>query len=250
MDYGGPFTVKLHNLRSIRHIKVYKCIFVCFATKAVHVEVVTDLSSDAFIAALTRFVSRRGLCSDLYSDCATNFVGADNALRKLVKSPNQTQIQVFASQNGIKFHFNPPAAPHQGGLWESAIKGIKYHLRRVIGAPLAAVPEADLSDAPQNRLKHWHLVQSLSQSIWKRWHLEYLHTLQQREKWHYPTKNLKVGDLVLIHQPTPPLTWPLARITEVFPGKDNVVRVVHLQTANGQLTRPVHKVFPLPCNED
>ncbi|XP_054281217.1 uncharacterized protein LOC128998886 [Macrosteles quadrilineatus] len=296
MDYGGPFTVKLHNLRSIRHIKVYICIFVCFATKAVHVEVVTDLSSDAFIAALTRFVSRRGLCSDLYSDCATNFVGADNALRKLVKSPNQTEIQVFASQNGIKFHFNPPAAPHQGGLWESAIKGIKYHLRRVIGdqvltlpefitvatqaeammnsrpltplsndpsdlssltpghfligAPLAAVPEADLSDAPQNRLKHWHLVQSLSQSIWKRWHLEYLHTLQQREKWHSPTKNLKVGDLVLIHQPTPPLTWPLARITEVFPGKDNVVRVVHLQTANGQLTRPVHKVFPLPCNED
>lgn len=296
MDYGGPFSVKVHNLRSIRHIKVYICVFVCLATKAVHVEVVTDLSTDAFIAALTRFVSRRGLCSDLYSDCATNFVGADNALRKLIKTTDHTQVQTFAAQQGIKFHFNPPAAPHQGGLWESAIKGIKHHLRRVIGdqvltlqefitittqaeamlnsrpltplsndptdlsaltpghfligTPLAAVPEADLSNAPQNRLKHWHLVQSLGQQIWKRWHLEYLHTLQQRGKWDSSTQNLKIGDLVLIHQPTPPLTWPLARITGVYPGKDSVVRVVQLRTANGQLIRPSHKVFPLPCNED
>lgn len=141
MDYGGPFLVKIHNLRSIRHIKVYICVFVCLATKAVHVEVVTDLSSDAFIAALTRFVSRRGLCTDLYSDCATNFVGADNALRKLIHSPEQTQIQPFTAQQGIKFHFNPPAAPHQGGLWESAIKGLKHHLRRVMGEQVLALPE-------------------------------------------------------------------------------------------------------------
>lgn len=263
VDYGGPFTVKIQNLRAIRHTKVYICVFVCFTTKAVHVEVVTDLSSDAFIAALTRFVCRRGLCTDIFSDCATNFVGANNALRKLIHSSGQNQISTFSAENGITFHFNPPAAPHQGGLWEGAIKGVKHHLRRVIGEhvltlpgfttlttqaeamlnsrpltplsndptdltaltpghfligrPLAAVPEPDLSLIPDNRLKHWQLIQALHQRVWKRWHLEYLHTLQQRLKWNSPSENLKVGDLVLIHQSTPPLTWPLARIVGVSP---------------------------------
>lgn len=297
MDYGGPFVVKVHNLRSSRHIKVYICVFVCMTTKAVHVEVVTDLTTDAFIAALTRFVSRRGLCTDLYSDCGTNFVGADRSLKKFIEAPETRQhIQNFSANRGIKFHFNPPAAPHQGGLWESAIKGTKHHLKRVIGAniltllefttlttqveamlnsrpltplssdptdlnpltpghfligaPLAAVPEDNLLEVPLNRLKQWHLVKALHQRLWSRWHLEYLHTLQQRVKWNTPVDNLKIGDLVLIHQSTPPLTWPLARIIGVTPGKDKVVRVVHLKTAQGTLTRPAVKVFPLPVNLD
>lgn len=117
----------------------------------------------------------------------------------------------------------------------------------MIGAPLTAVPEEDVQDVSTNRLKHWHLVKALHQRIWKRWQQEYLHTLQQRMKWASHQDNLKVGDLVLVEQQsTPPLTWPLARIIDVSPGKDNVVRVVHLKTATGILTRPTVKVFPLP----
>lgn len=292
LDYGGPFNIKIHNLRSARLIKAYICIFVCLVTKAVHIEVVTDLTTDAFIAALTRFVSRRGLCKNIFSDCGTNFVGANNALQTLLKSAGRQPLLEYSAQQGINFHFNPPAAPHQGGLWEGAIKSAKHHLRRVIGeqvltlsefmtlttqieailnsrpltplsndpsdltalspghflvgSPLVAVPEEDLQDVPTNRLKHWQLIQSLHQRVWKRWHLEYLHTLQQRGKWNVPAVNLREGDLVLIHQPTPPLSWPLARITGVSPGKDGVVRVVHLKTAQGTFTRPAHKVFPLP----
>lgn len=296
MDYGGPFTLKVHNMRSIRHIKAYMCIFICMVTKAVHIEVVTDLSTEAFLAALTRFVSRRGLCTDLYSDCGTNFVGAKNALQKVLLSSGRQKLQDFAASNSIRFHFNPPAAPHQGGIWESAIKSAKHHLRRVmgthtltisqfmtltsqveavlnsrpltalsndpndlqpltpghflIGSPLVAIPEEDFLETPSNRLKHWQLVQALHQRFWKRWNREYLQTLQQRLKWSSPTRNLRPGDLVLVHQDTPPLSWPLARVTEVSSGQDGVVRVVRLKTQNTTLSRPAVKVFLLPCNED
>jgi hypothetical protein len=117
----------------------------------------------------------------------------------------------------------------------------------LIGGPIAAVPEPELSYIPTNRLKHWQLLQAFHQRLWKRWHLEYLHTLQQRMKWNSQSDNLKIGDLVLMHQPSsPPLSWPLARIVGVSPGTDNIVRVVHLKTAQGPFTRPAHKVFPLP----
>lgn len=292
IDYGGPYTIKIHNLRSIRHIKAYICIFVCLVTKAVHIEVATDLSTDAFIAVLTRFVSRRGLCSDLYSDCATNFVGAKNVFRDFIHSTNQHPIRQFALERNIKFHFNPPAAPHQGGIWESAIKSAKHHLKRVlgtyvptlthfntltchveamlnsrpltalssdpndlqaltpghflIGAPLVALPEPNFTDIPDNRLSQWQLMQAFMQRIWKRWEQEYLHTLQERLKWAKPTRNLQIGDLVLVHQDTPSLVWPLARVTEITTGNDNIVRVVKLQTQKGTLIRPAVKVFLLP----
>lgn len=296
-DFCGPFPVKIFNLKAIRHVNVYICIFICMVTKAMHLEVVNDLTTDAFIASLTRFVSRRGLCNHIFSDCGTNFVGADAALKKVVNSTIyskdcQDKLLNFSSMKGISFHFNPPAAPHHGGLWESAVKSTKHHLRRVmgttvltlmefitlttqieamlnsrpltplssdpsdcsaltpghflIGSSLAAVPEADHQEVPLNRLKHWQQVQALNQRVWKKWQMDYLHTLQQRSKWHRLTENLKIGDLVLIHNNSPPLSWPLARITAVHPGTDGVVRVVDLKTQHGHLKRPAVKVFPLP----
>ncbi|XP_054259795.1 uncharacterized protein LOC128984491 [Macrosteles quadrilineatus] len=138
MDYSGHFDIKVHSTRNAQRLKSYLCLFVCFATKAVHLEIVTDLSVDSFIAALKRFVSRRGLCAHLYSDCGTNYVGASKQLMKtfqnfMKESNTKDALNNFALDHSINFHFQPPAAPHQGGLWESAIKSSKYHLKRVIG---------------------------------------------------------------------------------------------------------------------
>lgn len=72
--------------RKSRVYKIYIAVFICFITKAVHLEVVTDLSTDAFLAAFDRFTARRGLPSDVFSDCGTNFVGADKKLRALIHS--------------------------------------------------------------------------------------------------------------------------------------------------------------------
>ncbi|GFU25276.1 integrase catalytic domain-containing protein [Trichonephila clavipes] len=106
-------------------------------TRAIHLELVTDLSADAFIAALKRFISRRGKCSDIYSDCGSNFVGAKCKLmefEKLAKSDNYNQnVSKFLTDNVIKWHQNVPGAPHMGGLWEAGIKSTKYHLKRVVG---------------------------------------------------------------------------------------------------------------------
>jgi hypothetical protein len=117
----------------------------------------------------------------------------------------------------------------------------------LIGESLISLPMEDHSNIPLNRLNRWKIVQSHFQKIWKRWHREYLHTLQQRQKWTLVGDGLKPGDLVLVHEPnTIPLLWCLARVKSTFPGKDGVVRVVHLRTAKGTLTRPAVKVFPLP----
>ena len=78
IDYCGPFFMKEKRHRNRNKIKIYVAIFVCFATKAVHIELVSDLTTEAFLAALRKFFSRRGLSSDIYSDNGTNFMGARN----------------------------------------------------------------------------------------------------------------------------------------------------------------------------
>ncbi|XP_029171127.1 uncharacterized protein LOC114945863 [Nylanderia fulva] len=135
LDYAGPISIRTSKGRGHRSQKGYIAVFVCFWSKAIHLEVVSDYSSEAFIAALRRFVSRRGLCTDVYSDCGTTFVGADRTLRELFKASTSEGLHIARAANtqGIRWHFNPPAAPHFGGLWEAAVKSTKFHLRRVIG---------------------------------------------------------------------------------------------------------------------
>ncbi|CAI6354007.1 unnamed protein product [Macrosiphum euphorbiae] len=131
IDYAGPLLMKEHRLRKARQYKVYVAVFVCFVVKAVHLEVVSDLSTDAFIAALNRFVSRRGLPVNIYSDCGTNFVGAAAQLKELVNHPDN-QGRLSATIQSV-WHFNPPGAPHFGGLWEAAVKSAKSLLVRIMG---------------------------------------------------------------------------------------------------------------------
>ncbi|XP_054746106.1 uncharacterized protein LOC129250509 [Anastrepha obliqua] len=112
-------------------------VFVCFTTKAVHLEIAPDLSTVAFIATLKRFIARRGKCRVIVSDNATNFIGANQELRKLLQSfvtqEHIQRVEEFCRNEGIEWKFIPPRSPHFGGLWESAVKLAKYHLRRAIG---------------------------------------------------------------------------------------------------------------------
>lgn len=77
VDFAGPLQMRELKLRRSRTFKIYIAVFVCFTVKAVHLELVTELSTNAFMSAFDRFVARRGLPSDIYSDCGTNFVGAN-----------------------------------------------------------------------------------------------------------------------------------------------------------------------------
>ncbi|XP_018393377.1 PREDICTED: uncharacterized protein LOC108772354 [Cyphomyrmex costatus] len=132
VDYAGPVILKEGRRRNARNTKAYISVFVCFSTKAVHLELMSDLTSNAFISALRRFISRRGRPACLYSDNGTVFVGAHNQLKEiqdfLKTQQAQADIGQFFCKQEITWKFIPPNAPHFGGLWEAAVKSVKYHM--------------------------------------------------------------------------------------------------------------------------
>ncbi|GFY02114.1 integrase catalytic domain-containing protein [Trichonephila clavipes] len=83
IDYCGPFFIRYKHQRKGIYQKIYVAIFVCLASKAVHLEIVSDLTTDAFLATLKRFVARRGKCATISSDNAKNVVGANRKLKRL-----------------------------------------------------------------------------------------------------------------------------------------------------------------------
>lgn len=145
VDFCGPFYIKEKKYRNRTRIKVYICVFICMSIKAVHLEVVSDFSSDGFLATLRRFVARRGVPTHIYSDNGTNFVGANNQLKELYALFNSDKhknlVERFSSEHHITWHFIPPIAPHFGGLWESTVKLFKHHFRRVVGDSLFTFEE-------------------------------------------------------------------------------------------------------------
>jgi hypothetical protein len=254
-------------------------------TKAVHVELVGDLTTESFLNALKRLISRRGMVSKLYSDNATNFIGSKNELQKRIQS-----------DHNIEWHFIPPRSPHMGGLWEANIKCVKNHLKMVIGnanltfeelytvltsieailnsrplcplsndpndlsyltpghflvgEPLNAPAEFDLTDVNIHRLSRWQHVERIRQHFWKRWSNEYLTTLQKRTRWITSKDKVPhVGSLVLIKETNaPPLQWKLGRITQLHPGPDKVVRVVSVKCNSSEFKRSINYLCPLPTD--
>ncbi|XP_020901286.1 uncharacterized protein LOC110239872 [Exaiptasia diaphana] len=105
IDYAGPILLKTGRGRGTRNEKAW--LFVCFAVKAVHIELVSSLSTEAFLAALKRFVSRRGKPSKIYSNNGTNFVGGSKELKelyRLVRSKDHNERvseSVHHDENGI-----------------------------------------------------------------------------------------------------------------------------------------------------
>ncbi|XP_058827294.1 uncharacterized protein LOC131687237 [Topomyia yanbarensis] len=300
IDYCGPVYIKSTN-RKTAPAKAYIALFVCFSTKAVHIELVGDLSTSAFMSALRRFVARRGRPEHLFSDNATNFIGAKNELHALYKMlTNHTEIDRIATSlatEGITWHMIPPRAPNFGGLWEAAVKVAKRHLVRqlgntvlfyedlltilaqiescmnsrplvslsedpndlhaltpghfLIGASLQAIPDPDWREVPINRLNRFQFVQQKVQHFWYRWRNEYLKELQRQATVNPEKVNLKVGQVVILQDELlPPMRWSLARVEEIFPGKDDVSRVVVLRTPSGTFKRPASKVCPLPDTFD
>lgn len=138
VDYAGPIHIKIvdkHGKTIITH-KGWMVVFVCLKTRAVHLDFVTDLSSDSFIACFERFTARRGRCDRMFSDNGTSFVGAEKAIANAYKQWREDGTVDRVATRGTEWTFMTPAAPHQGGIYEAAVKSMKYHLRRIIGARL------------------------------------------------------------------------------------------------------------------
>lgn len=296
VDYAGPINITLQRRRGQRSQKAYLCVFICLSTKAVHIEVASDLSTDTFLDAFKRFISRRGPVSCMYSDNGTNFIGAKTKLDDLFAliSSDKYRDTLLNELNcrRISWKVIPPHAPHFGGMWESTVKCFKTHLYRVVGdhlltyeelltvltqveallnsrplcvlsedpypevltpahflmtSPLQFLPALDVSQDRLSILDRKKLLDQMVQSYWKKWRLEYLHTLQVRQKWCSPANVVKEGTIVTMMQDdVPPLRWPLAIVEEVHPGADGITRVATVKTRTGSYKRPVVKLCPIP----
>lgn len=135
VDFAGPFNISMSKGRGIRTQKAYICVFICMSTKAMHLELVSDLTSEAFIAAFKRFVARRGKCSDIWSDQGRNFVGANKELMAAWKEANLVFEGVISNTlalEGTQWHYIPAYSPNFGGLWEAGVKSVKHHLKRIL----------------------------------------------------------------------------------------------------------------------
>lgn len=117
----------------------------------------------------------------------------------------------------------------------------------LIGTSLQALPDVEFRDLPSNQLNRFQLIQQKLKLFWNRWRREYLNQLQARTKRWKPAISVEIGKLVVIKDENlPPIRWKMGRIVAVHPGADNIVRVVTLKTAAGELKRPVEKLCILP----
>jgi hypothetical protein len=146
LDYCGPILIKTHRGRGKQKtIKAYVCLFICLSTKAIHIELVSDLTADTFLDALKRFVSRRGTVKSIISDNATNFIKANKDLIDLHQFFQNSEISrklvTTLSNENIQWKFIPPRTPNFGGLWEAGVKSVKYHIKRVVGETVLTYDE-------------------------------------------------------------------------------------------------------------
>ena len=121
VDYFGPFLIK----QGRSEVKRYGCLFTCLSTRAVHLEVANEMSTDCFINCLCRFIGRRGHPLHIYSDNGTNFAGAEKVLRMSLEKWNKQMIEEYLRQREIAWSFNPPAASARGGAWERLIRSVR-----------------------------------------------------------------------------------------------------------------------------
>ena len=126
VDFSGALYVQDGN----QERKVYICLYTCATTRAIHLEIVHDLTVDMFILSFRRFVSRRSLPSIMVSDNASTYQSASEELQSLLRS---TSLTHNLSKQGVQWRFIPKRAPWYGGWWERLIGLTKLTIKKVLG---------------------------------------------------------------------------------------------------------------------
>ncbi|XP_075264413.1 uncharacterized protein LOC142356371 [Convolutriloba macropyga] len=121
VDYLGPFAA----VHRDSELKTYICLFTCLLTRAIHLEVAEDLSTDKCLTAIRRFIARRGQPRLFLSDNGSNFLGARKQIRRRPLMLDHDYIKDQLLNKSVEWKLNPPSAPHFGGVWERLVQCVK-----------------------------------------------------------------------------------------------------------------------------
>ncbi|XP_055633096.1 uncharacterized protein LOC129773507 [Toxorhynchites rutilus septentrionalis] len=127
LDYFGPMLVKVGR----SNVKRWVALFTCLTIRAIHMEIVHSLSTESCIMAVQRFVARRGLPREFWTDNATCFQGTSNELKAHREASNKALSEKFTTTS-TTWKFIPPAAPHMGGAWERLVRSVKVAIGSVL----------------------------------------------------------------------------------------------------------------------
>ena len=274
VDYAGPVFLKDGK-------KAWIAIFTCAVYRAVHFELVSSLSTEHFLLAFQRFVSRRGRPQTIYSDNGTNFVGAENHLKEI----DWDVIERDPCLMKIAWIKNAPASPWWGGFFERIVRMLKELIRRSLGRsilsaehfytvlvrcegvlngrPLTVVSDdnedlkaltpnhfllqggsVDTTDVDFVVAEHFKKQASVMSNMFQ--------SFQSRFRNEYLGILAKrsvlendipnVGDVVLVVNEGKRISWPLGIIVELLFGSDGLVRAVTLKVGDKTVVRPLQKL--------
>ncbi|KAM7424138.1 hypothetical protein PAMA_000472 [Pampus argenteus] len=140
MDCFGPFYTK----QGRKELKRYGLLFTCLCSRAVHIEMLEDMTTDALINALRCFIAIRGTVRHIRSDQGTNFVGAKNEMAKALKELNKERVAAYLADNQCDFQMNTPHSSHTGGVWERQIRTVRSVLSTVIAESAGRLDDTSL----------------------------------------------------------------------------------------------------------
>ena len=275
VDYAGPLYVKDIYSQSDNMNKAYIALYTCASSRAVHLDLVPDASSNAFIRSFQRFIGRRGTPSQVLSDNSKTF--------------KNTVVKSFVSSRGISWKFNVARSPWWGGFFERLVRSMKRCLKKTLGTarlsyeelltlivqvesvlnsrPLTYINEdggetltpshlvmgkrllskavtaskvIKHSESVKETLKRGKYLETVLTHFWNRWRNDYLTQLREH---HRPSQKqgptVKVGDVVCIKEDkVPRQSWKIARVQRLLTGKDGKVRAaaIRVHKEGGKLT--------------
>ena len=146
LDYLGPFYIKIYSEDSNQPTvkKVWVCLFTCLAVRAIHLELIEDLSTQEFLLGLRRFIARRGMPRQIVSDNAKQFKTASVVLNRAWSEVlSSSEVNDYVVKQGIHWKIIVDLAPWMGGFYERLVGLTKRALCKTIG--MRSLTERQLS---------------------------------------------------------------------------------------------------------